>query len=58
MPKVSRHTGKSTLTVRTNMFGFVTPKETNTCFACHNQNSEKRSMQTLQSDLEKWGMIS
>jgi len=67
MPKVGRHTGKSPLTVRTHLFGFVTPdetlkynmpKETNACFACHNQGSEKRSMKTLQSDLEKWGMVS
>jgi len=34
------------------------PKETNACFACHNQGNEKRSMKTLQSDLEKWGMVS
>jgi len=28
MPKVGKHTGKSPLTVRTHIFGFVTPKET------------------------------
>jgi len=63
MPKVGRHTGKSPLTVRTHMFGFVTPaqtlkysmpKETNACFACH----KDKSMKTLQNDLEKWGAIS
>ena len=63
MPKVGRHTGKSPLTVRTHMFGFVTPaqtlkygmpKETNACFACH----KDRSMQSLQNDLESWGMVS
>jgi len=67
MPKVGRHTGKSPLTVRTHLFGFVTPdetlkynmpNETNACFACHNNKNEKRSMKTLQSDLEKWGMVS
>lgn len=64
MPKVGKHTGKSPLTVRTHMFGFVTPretlmykmpKETNACFACH---KEDRDMQTLQEDMESWGMIS
>ena len=64
MPKVGKHTGKSPLTVRTHLFGFVTPNETikykmphktNACFACH---KEKRSMQELQNDLESWGMIS
>ena len=63
MPKVGRHTGKSPLTVRSHMFGFVTPaqtlkygmpKETNACFACH----KDRSMQSLQNDLESWGMVS
>jgi nitrate/TMAO reductase-like tetraheme cytochrome c subunit len=69
MPKVGRHTGKSPLTVRSHLFGFVTPdetlkyampKETNACFACHNKkdDTQKRSMKTLQSDLEKWGMVS
>ena len=66
MPKVGKHTGKSPLTVRTHMFGFVTPretlmysmpKETNACFACHNKGEETRDMKTLQKDLENWGMI-
>ena len=64
MPKVGKHTGKSPLTVRTHMFGFVTPKETlkykmpketNACFACHKND---RDMKTLQNDLESWGMVS
>ena len=64
MPKVGKHTGKSPLTVRTHMFGFVTPRETlmykmpnetNACFACHKND---RDMKTLQNDLESWGMIS
>ncbi len=63
MPKVGRHTGKSPITVRTHMFGFVLPnetlaykmpKETNACYACH---KEDRSMKTLQKDLESWGMV-
>jgi len=63
MPKVGRHTGKSPLTVRSHMFGFVTPaetlkykmpKKTNACFACH----QDKSMKELQNDLEKWGMVS
>lgn len=63
MPKIGKHTGKSPLTVRSHMFGFITPKETlaykmpketNACFACH---KEDRDMKTLQNDLEKWGMI-
>jgi len=66
MPKVGRHTGKSPLTVRSHMFGFVTPtqtlkykmpKETNACFACHNSKKENRDMKTLQNDLESWGMV-
>jgi len=63
MPKVGKHTGKSPLTVRTHMFGFVTPretlmykmpKETNACYACHKND---RDMSTLQNDLESWGMV-
>ena len=63
MPKVGRHTGKSPITVRSHLFGFTTPNETikykmpnetNACFACHKKD---RDMNTLQSDLEKWGMI-
>ena len=63
MPKVARHTGKSPITVRTHMFGFVTPnetlkykmpQETNACFACHKKD---RDMKTLQKDLESWGMV-
>lgn len=63
MPRVGKHTGKSPLTVRTHLFGFVTPAETikykmphetNACFACHKKD---RSMQTLQKDLETWGLV-
>jgi len=62
MPKVGRHTGKSPLTVRSHMFGFTTPaetlkykmpKETNACYACHSD----KSMQTLQGELESWGVL-
>ena len=63
MPKVGKHTGKSPFTVRTHLFGFTTPAETikykmpyetNACFACH---KEDRTMQTLQNDLQQWGMV-
>jgi nitrate/TMAO reductase-like tetraheme cytochrome c subunit len=62
MPKVGKHTSKSPLSVRTHIFGFITPNETlkynmpnktNACFSCH----EDRGMKTLQKDMEKWGMI-
>ncbi len=64
MPKVGRHTGKSPITVRSHLFGFTTPdetlkynmpQETNACFACHKSD---RDMKSLQSDLEKWGVLS
>ncbi len=63
MPRVGKHTGKSPITVRTHIFGFITPNETqkfnmpdetNACYACHKKD---RKMKTLQKDLEKWGMI-
>jgi predicted CXXCH cytochrome family protein len=63
MPKTGKHTGKSPLTVRSHLFGFTTPAETiqykmppetNGCFGCHKKD---RDMQTLQNDLEEWGMI-
>jgi hypothetical protein len=71
MPKTGKHTGKSPLTVRSHLFGFTTPKETqkygmpnetNACFACHKEDSKDgkmkaRSMETLQSDMGKWGQI-
>ncbi len=62
MPKVGKHTGKSPITVRTHIFGFVTPnetmkynmpKETNACYSCH----KDKTMDSLQKDMEKWGMI-
>ena len=67
MPRTGRHTGKSPLTVRSHMFGFVTPNETikykmpnetNACFYCHKSGKTKRDMKTLQKDLESWGMVS
>ncbi|MEA3492129.1 MAG: cytochrome c3 family protein [Campylobacterota bacterium] len=67
MPKVGKHTDKSPYTVRTHSFGFVTPKETiaygmphqtNACYACHQSTKAKdKTMQTLQDDLESWGMV-
>ncbi len=62
MPKVGKHTGKSPITVRTHVFGFITPKETlqynmpnetNACFSCH----KDKTMESLQTSMEKWGMI-
>jgi len=32
------------------------PDETNACYACH-KDTNKRSMKTLQEDLESWGMV-
>ncbi len=68
MPKVGRHTGKSPLTVRSHLFGFVTPAqtrkyhmpdETNACYACHkgDKQAPKYSMKQLQEKLQSWGMI-
>jgi nitrate/TMAO reductase-like tetraheme cytochrome c subunit len=63
MPKTGKHTGKSPLTVRTHRFKFTSPietkkygmpPETNGCFACH----KEKSLESLQKDLERWGMIS
>lgn len=63
MPKTGKHTGKSPLTVRTHRFKFTSPletklykmpPETNACFACH----KDKSLDTLQDDLDKWGMES
>jgi predicted CXXCH cytochrome family protein len=63
MPKIGKHTGKSPFTVRSHLFGFTTPSETlkykmppqtNACFACH---QDDRDLQTLQNDLQQWGMV-
>lgn len=63
MPKTGRHTGKSPLTVRSHLFGFTTPaqteafhmpKQTNACYACHT----KSSLSSLQKSLQEWGMLS
>ena len=62
MPKTGKHTGKSPLTVRSHRFAFTSPtqtqkykmpKETNACYACH----QDKSLDTLQGNLEKWGMV-
>jgi RecJ-like exonuclease len=62
MPKTARHTGRSPLTVRSHLFRFVSPAETrtygmppetNACFACH----KEKSLECLQQDLKKWGLI-
>ena len=60
MPKTGRHTGKSPLTVRSHMFRFVTPAETeaygmppetNACYSCH----KDKSLESLQASIEEWG---
>ena len=62
MPKTGRHTGKSPLTVRSHRFAFTSPietqkykmpKETNACYACHND----KTLDMLQKDLKKWGRV-
>ena len=62
MPKTGKHTGKSPLTVRSHRFAFTypaetkafgMPPETNACYACH----KERGLDTLQKDLENWGML-
>jgi len=62
MPKTAKHTGKSPLTVRSHLFKFTSPAqtkayhmptETNACFSCH----QEKSLDTLQKNLEEWGMI-
>ena len=62
MPKTGRHTGKSPLTVRSHRFAFTypaetkrfgMPPETNACYACH----KDKTLDSLQKDLEKWGML-
>jgi hypothetical protein len=63
MPKVGKHTKKSPFSVRSHVFTFVTPqetlafhlpKQTNACYACH----QDKSLKDLQNDLQKWGMLS
>ena len=58
MPKVAKHTGKSPLTVRTHLFGFIYPDETrkygvpNGCNSCH----KEKSLEWSEKYLKKWGM--
>jgi hypothetical protein len=62
MPKVGKHTGKSPITVRTHIFGFITPNETkkfnmpdetNACYACH----KDKTLDSLQENLKEWGKL-
>lgn len=59
MPKTGRHLGSSPLTVRTHVFGFITPDQTrkygtpNPCTSCH----EGKSLEWAEAHLKKWGMV-
>lgn len=58
MPKTGRHLKSSPLTVRTHIFGFITPAETkkhgvpNACNSCH----QDKSIGWAEESLSKWGM--
>ena len=58
MPKVGKHTGKSPLTVRSHLFGFIYPDETrkygvpNGCNSCH----KDKSIEWSEKYLKAWGM--
>ena len=60
MPKVAKHTGKSPVTVRTHLFGFIYPSETkkygvpNACNSCH----KDKSIEWSEKHLKQWGMTS
>jgi nitrate/TMAO reductase-like tetraheme cytochrome c subunit len=60
MPKTGKHTGKSPLTVRTHVFGFITPAESrkygvaNACNSCH----KEKSLEWSEKAMQKWGMES
>lgn len=57
MPKTGRHLKSSPLTVRTHVFGFITPDETrrygvpNPCTSCH----EDKSLEWAEAHLKEWG---
>lgn len=58
MPKIGKHLPTSPATVRTHVFGFITPNETkkykvpNACNSCH----KEKSLDWAQENLDKWGM--
>lgn len=57
MPKTGRHLGSSPLTVRTHVFGFITPDDTrqhgvpNACTSCH----DDQTLEWAEAHLKKWG---
>lgn len=62
MPKTAKHTGKSPYTVRSHLFSFTypaqteaygMPPETNACYACH----KDKTLDTLQNNLKEWGKL-
>ncbi len=58
MPKTGRHLKESPLTVRTHIFGFITPQETkkyNVPNACNNCHKDK-NVEWADESLTKWGM--
>lgn len=58
MPKTGKHTKESPKTVRTHIFGFITPQESekykvpNACTSCHKEKDNKWAGKHL----ENWGM--
>ena len=62
MPKTAKHTGKSPYTVRSHLFSFTypaqtqaykMPPETNACYACHTD----KTLNSLQENLKAWGRL-
>ncbi len=58
MPKTGRHLRSSPLTVRTHIFGFITPDDTrrygvpNSCTSCH----DDKDLDWAEASLREWGM--
>lgn len=58
MPKTGKHLPSSPLSVRTHIFGFITPNDTrkyktpNACNSCH----QDKSLEWSEESLKKWGM--
>ena len=59
MPKVAKNTGKSPVSVRTHVFGFIYPEDTrkykvpNACTSCH----DDKSLDWAEGYLKDWGMM-
>ena len=58
MPRTGKHLGSSPLTVRTHVFGFITPDDTrrygvpNACTSCH----DGKTLEWAEARLKEWGM--